>query len=247
MRYASTTIPPGPAGQPGGGSLAGQDAGPLAGVELALRGLGIINDWLAAMAQLPAGAADHDDVQALLVGLGHIDAVALAALSGAIVLAEETDCATTDGQVSVVAWVAAQLRMSGAAATRACRLAADLDGMDQVAAELRAGRISRDHAIKLAEAARQQQADQRAAERARRAAQAKAAEDRRRRAEQAAAAARDEAQRQALLDRARKEEQRRRAHEEAEAASPGQKPHVGITMHMGRGGFDVAGRGNRQR
>lgn len=230
--------------------------GPLDGVELALRGLAAVNDWLSAVGDLPTGVVEHHTVQGLLVGLGHIDSAALAALSGSIVLAEETGCARDDGHASPSAWVAQQLRLSSAAAARACRLAGDLDGLPDAVEDLRSGRISRDHAGMLADASRQQRHDQQTAERDRRATERAEADRRAAEVQAQAAAAADEAQRQAVLDGHRRDEQHRREAEAAEAtrraeeaaqARDRRQADLLAAARAGRTPEDVAAENNRRR
>ncbi len=183
----------------------------LTGIEMALRGLAMVTSWLDDL-----DPTDATDVQAVLVGLGHIDSAGLAALSGTVVQAETAGCAVADGHASPSSWVAQQLRMTGAAASRACRLAADLDDLPEVTADLRDGRISRDHATTLAAALRQQRLDHEAAAKARRAEQREEEDRQRAAAQAAAAAAADEEERKRLREQARREEAQRRAAAEEE-------------------------------
>ncbi|HUG86879.1 MAG TPA: DUF222 domain-containing protein [Euzebya sp.] len=212
------------------------------GIEQALRGLSTVNEWLGALGDMSAGVVEDDVLQALLVSLGHIDSAVLAAVSRTIVLAEESGCAGRDGQASPAAWVAQQMRLTGPAATRACRLASDLDRAPAVLQSLEAGQISRDHAIGLAAAARQQRADQRAAERARQAAEREAAEERRRQAEADAAAARDEEEcaqrlRQAqLAEHARQQQEAREAAQRAAAAERARRERQADLLAKARAG-----------
>ncbi len=240
----------------GGFTVEVEPPGPLTGIEQVLQGLSVVNDWLDRVREGTADPVDHTTLQGLLVGLGHVDAAALAALSGAIVQAEVSGCAAADGQASPTDWVAQQLRMTGAAASRACRLAADLDDLPQVTADLREGRISRDHATTLAAALRQQRLDQEVAAKARRAAQ-REQEDRQRAAAQAAqAAAADEEERERLRAQARREEAQRRAAAEeeerrrAEQAERDRQRRAADLLDAAKAGGtpeDVAAESDRQR
>ncbi|CAN5266052.1 hypothetical protein BH23ACT9_BH23ACT9_14500 [soil metagenome] len=209
----------------------GLHPGVLEGVEQALQGLSVINDWLTAVADMPAGVIEPDVIQGLLVGLGHIDAATLAGICRTVVIAEETGCADRDGQASPAAWVAQQLRQSAVAAARTCRLAADMDTAPDVLAALEAGRIGRDHAIGLAAAGRQQRADQQAAERARRQAESDAIAAQRRQAEAEAAALADTQAREARLDAAEAAE---RAAREAAAVESARRRAAAEEAHRAR-------------
>src|SRR5690606_27347922 len=154
---------------------AGSPAVGVAQVRHAARLLVGVSRWIAQVGACGDGVAP-DVVADVLGGLGAVEAAGLAAVSRGIVLAEESGCAEADGQASLADWVAGCLGVSGEAARRSCRLAADLDGLPAVLEALEAGRIARDHAVGLVDADRQQRRDHDAAERARRAAAVQAAE-----------------------------------------------------------------------
>ncbi|CAN5756701.1 hypothetical protein BH24ACT15_BH24ACT15_34010 [soil metagenome] len=192
-------------------------AGPLVGADQAIGGLAIINRWLA---QVVAGSvtADPPILQAVLVGLGRIDAAATAARARAIVAAEEAGLAERDGASSASAYIAGQLNMTGAAAAKECRLAADLTDMPDTLAALENGAISRDHATILVATRSRQRADNDHAEAARRAAEKRAAKARHAAAAKAAEAAASRAAREQLLRDAEDLERRIREREAEQAA-----------------------------
>jgi hypothetical protein len=203
-------------------STAWDAAGPaFIGLDMAVHGLRLVAEWLdraEAEADSPGSPDAHTVVGLVLDALGRLDASALAAVSRTIVVAEEQGCAVADGHASPTAWIAQRLRQSGPDAHRACRLAADLDALPEVLASLSDGRISRDQALAVVEAHRQQRRDQEAAERAR----AKAARDEEellaRAAEEAAKQASDAAAAERIRRAAEAEAARRRAEADREAA-----------------------------
>jgi hypothetical protein len=195
------------------------------GLARARAGLDEVGAWLRHVGASGRGAEPRA-VTAVVSALASLDAAALAAVSRAVVLAEESRCAAADGSASPADWVAATTRSSARAARAVCRLAADLDGLPDVLESLEDGRISRDHAVELVHADRQQRKDQEAAERARQQAERERAEQARRDAEAAAQAAADAAEAErirrhaeedarAAAERARAEAARRRDEEEA--------------------------------
>lgn len=186
---------------------------PVDGITQALGALAAVNRYLTARPQ-DDPTADDATLRTVLVGLGHIDAAATAARARAIVAAEDARLSHTDGAASTTAWVADQLRLTAADAARECRLAARLDDLPQVLADLERGVISRDHAAQLVAALVQQQHDHDAAERVRLVAQEQARRDREAAAARDTAAAADEADRR---DRQRRAAERERALREEEA------------------------------
>lgn len=230
-------------------------AGPLVGVDQAIDGLAIINQWLS---QVVAGTVTPAPpvLQAVLAGLGRIDAATTAARARAIVAAEDAGLAERDGAASASAYIAGQLNMTGTAAARECRLAADLTDMPDTLAALEDGAISRDHATSLAAARSRQRADNDHAEAARRAAEKRAAQARRAAAAKAAAAAASRAAREKLLrdaedlERRIREREAEQAARRAEDARHAQDDRTTDLLDRAKGGQSpdqIAGQARRQR
>ncbi|WP_170128100.1 HNH endonuclease [Euzebya rosea] len=205
---------------------AGGTGDPVVLVGEALGVLGRLNDWLAGMAAGTASGVTSDGssgtiepwtVRRAMEGLAGIDAALSAARLRGIVAADVAGLPSSDGAVSLSAWVAGVFGLSGATAAREVRLAVGLADEAEVLDRLQAGVISRDHAAGLVAAAEKQAADQDAAARAEAARQDAERQERRLADERAQAEAATLAERMRLArEAAAREEQL--ARERAEAA-----------------------------